>query len=99
MAHPLLSLGGAGRMPDYESRKNAMEAISNTESKQTVTQPTPASEAPAESTETSEFETFLRSNLTPDPANEISEEDLFAALVQERIKKTKGDETLALFKE
>lgn len=41
--------------------------------------------------EGSEFDAVLRGLLIPDQANNVSEEDLFAGLVQERIKKLKGD--------
>jgi hypothetical protein len=44
-----------------------------------------------------EFDATLKGMLTPDTANKVSEEDLFAALVQERIKKTKGEDALGEF--
>ncbi len=77
-----------------------MEAINKTEtspSNQPVAPATPeASQAPAAG-KSSEFDTTLRSLVRPDQANKVSEEDLFSALVQERIKKLKGDETLKEF--
>ena len=45
----------------------------------------------------SDFEKMLRSLVSPDKANNVSEEDLFAALVQERIKATKGEEAATQF--
>lgn len=47
----------------------------------------------------SEFTTFLSGVLTPDSANKVSEEDLFSALVQQRIKNSKGDDVLKKFQE
>lgn len=38
------------------------------------------------------FDVFLRAILTPDKANNVSEEELFAALIQERINTLHGDE-------
>lgn len=46
-----------------------------------------------------EFDATLTSLLTSDPAKKVSEEELFSALVQERIKKTKGDAALKEFQE
>lgn len=46
-----------------------------------------------------DFTTFLKGVLTPDSANKVSEEDLFSALVQQRVKNLKGDETLKKFQE
>jgi hypothetical protein len=46
-----------------------------------------------------EFTTFLRGVVTPDSANKVSEEDLFSALVQQRIKNSKGDDVLKKFQE
>lgn len=59
---------------------------------------TPAPTNAAESG-TTEFDTTLKAILKGDSANMVSEEDVFAALVQERIKKTKGDEVLKKFQE
>lgn len=47
----------------------------------------------------SKFDSVLRSMLTPDSANSINEEELFAALLHERIVTTKGDEAGSAFKE
>jgi|GEM_PF-809439 len=46
----------------------------------------------------SDFDQTLKSLLVPDSANNVSEEELFSALVQERIGKTKGPEALQEFK-
>jgi hypothetical protein len=59
----------------------------------------PSKKGPAPTTASSEFSTFLKGVLTPDAANKVSEEELFSALVQERIKNSKGDETLKKFQE
>lgn len=45
-----------------------------------------------------DFNTTLKAFLSPDKSNKVSEEELFSALVQERIKKTKGESALTEFK-
>jgi hypothetical protein len=45
----------------------------------------------------SDFDSTLKALLSSDPAKKVSEEELFSGLVQERIKKTKGDEALTEF--
>jgi len=45
-----------------------------------------------------EFDSTLKALLSPDKTNKISEEELFSGLVQERIKKTKGEAGLTDFK-
>ncbi len=55
--------------------------------------------APAVAPATTDFTSFLTGLLTPDEANKVNEEDLFSAIVQQRIKNTKGDETLKGFQE
>ena len=60
------------------------------------TNPTPTTSADSGGTE---FDTTLKAILKGDSANMVSEEDVFSALVQERIKKTKGDEVLKKFQE
>jgi hypothetical protein len=47
--------------------------------------------------EAGDFDATLKSLLSSDPAKKVSEEELFSGLVQERIKKTKGDEGLKEF--
>lgn len=72
------------------------KVLSQTPSQQGVTpSKTDAAQAPA----SSEFSTFLKGVLTPDSANKVSEEELFSAIVQERIKNSKGDEALKKFQE
>jgi hypothetical protein len=44
-----------------------------------------------------DFNATLKALLSPDKANKVSEEELFSALVQERIKKTKGESALSEF--
>lgn len=70
--------------------------VSQTPSQQGVT---PSKKGPAPITQSSEFSSFLKGVLTPDAANKVSEEELFSAIVQERIKNSKGDETLKKFQE
>lgn len=53
----------------------------------------------APSSGSTEFDTTLKAILKGDSANKVSEEDVFSALVQERIKKTKGDDALKKFQE
>ena len=85
---------------DAEDIGERMEAIKKTEktpSNQPIAPTTPqAPQAPAAG-KASEFDTTLRALVRPDQANKVSEEDLFSALVQERIKKLKGEETLKEF--
>ena len=45
-----------------------------------------------------DFSTTLKAFLAPDKSNKVSEEELFSALVQERLKKTKGESALSEFK-
>jgi len=45
-----------------------------------------------------DFNSTLKALLAPDKGNKVSEEELFAALMQERIKKTKGESALTEFK-
>ena len=54
---------------------------------------TPPSSAPTE------FDKTLKLVLKGDSANKVSEEDLFSALVQERIGKLKGGDALKKFQE
>jgi hypothetical protein len=74
-----------------------IRSTTDTTSNQPVTKKT--DEKPVENTTAAgtEFDTTLKSLIRPDGANKVSEEDLFSALVQERIKKEKGDETLQEF--
>lgn len=44
-----------------------------------------------------DFDATLKALLSPDKSNKVSEEELFSALVQERLKKTKGESTLSEF--
>jgi hypothetical protein len=45
------------------------------------------------------FDTTLKALLGSDPAKKVSEEELFSGLIQERIKKSKGEEALKQFQE
>ncbi len=46
-----------------------------------------------------DFETALKSLLKPDAANQVSEEELFSALMKERIAKMKGEEAAKSYEE
>lgn len=59
----------------------------------TATSSTTSSDEPA----TSDFEKFIKANLTPDSSQKVSEEDLFASLIPQRISKLKGEETAKKF--
>jgi hypothetical protein len=77
-----------------------MEAITNPKtapSNQPVAPVAPQAAQAPEAGQAGEFDTTLRALVRPDQANKVSEEDLFSALVQERIKKLKGEETLKEF--
>lgn len=50
-----------------------------------------STETGEKTTESSDFDALLRGLLVPDQANNVSEEELFAGLVQERIMKLKGE--------
>jgi len=58
-----------------------------------------AKPAPIQAPASTDFTGFLKGVLTPDAANKVNEEDLFSAIVQERVKTAKGDETLKKFQE
>jgi hypothetical protein len=60
---------------------------------------TTSSTAPVQAPATTDFTKFLTGVLAPDSANQVNEEDLFSAIVQERVKNAKGDETLKKFQE
>lgn len=77
-----------------------MEAIRKTGTASSNQAVAPSAGQPPQNSETgkeSEFDKTLRLLVRPDQANQVSEEDLFSALVQERIKKLKGDDTLKEF--
>lgn len=85
---------------DTEDIGERMEAITKTEttrSNQPVGPVAPQAAQAPEAGKAGEFDTTLRALVRPDQANKVSEEDLFSALVQERIKKLKGEETLKEF--
>lgn len=74
----------------------AIQGTSQTPSNQGVQ---PSQPQPTPTSGSSEFETTLKGLLTPDSANKVSEEELFAALVQERLGKTKGQDALEEFQD
>lgn len=57
-----------------------------------------AAQTKSETKDQGDFNSTLKALLTPDKGNKVSEEELFAALMQERIKKTKGESALTEFK-
>lgn len=74
----------------------AIQGSNQTTSNQGVQPSVPNTPAPSGS---SEFDQTLKTLLVPDSANNVSEEELFSALVQERIGKTKGPEALKEFQQ
>jgi hypothetical protein len=72
----------------------AIQGTKQTSSNQGVQTSTPKSTQPIGS---SEFDTTLKGLLTPDSANQVSEEELFAAIMQERLGKAKGQDALKEF--
>jgi hypothetical protein len=60
---------------------------------------TTSSSTPAQAPAASDFNAFLKGVLTPDSANKVNEEDLFSAIVQQRVHNAKGDDTLKKFQE
>ena len=74
-----------------------MEAVQNTTQTtavQGVSTPAPQS---TPSKGGGEFDQTLRALIAPEQGSKVSEEELFSALVQERIKKTKGEGALSEF--
>jgi hypothetical protein len=74
-----------------------MESTANITKTSTNQEVKTQSKTPESSSQTAEFDTTLKGFLAPDAANKVSEEDLFSALVQERIKKEKGAGALKEF--
>jgi hypothetical protein len=74
-----------------------MEGIQGTQQSTNNQAVTAAPAAQTASGDSSEFETTLKSLIKADSANQVSEEELFAAIVQERIKNEKGDDALKEF--
>lgn len=74
-----------------------METVQNT-TQTPSTQGIPASTPPSKTAAPGgEFDQTLKAFIAPGEGNKVSEEELFSALVQERIKKTKGDSALGEF--
>jgi hypothetical protein len=73
-----------------------VQSTTKTTSNQPVTKPTDDKKSSASA---AAFDLTLRGLMKPDAANKVSEEDLFSALIQERIKKEKGDDALKAFQE
>lgn len=74
-----------------------MEPVQNTTqtpSTQGIPASTPKSATPPQG---GEFDQTLKAFISPEQGNKVSEEELFSALVQERIKKTKGEGALGEF--
>ena len=71
-------------------------STSQTPSVQGVAPSTPSVSTPTNSTE---FDKTLKVFLGDDPAKKVSEEDLFSALVSERVKTAKGDKQGSKFQE
>jgi hypothetical protein len=73
-----------------------VQSTTKTTSNQTVTAPKDDKKSSSSATA---FDATLKGLMKPDGANKVSEEDLFSALIQERIKKEKGDDALKAFQE
>ncbi len=79
-----------------------MESISSgtsTEQTQQVGSATQDTQTDKDASVQSDFEQFLKGILPSSTDNTISEEDLFAALIQERVKSLKGDDAATKFSE
>lgn len=73
-----------------------INGVSQTSSQQGVTT---SQQGSASGASGSDFQAFLSSVLKGDSANKVNEEELFSAIVQERIKKLKGEDGLKKFQE
>jgi len=73
----------------------SIQSTTRTTSNQIVTKP----KDDKKGSENSAFDMTLKGLMKPDGANKVSEEDLFSALIQERIKKEKGEDALKAFQE
>jgi hypothetical protein len=80
-----------GAIASYAANK-ALDGVGNFLSKSSK-----KDEEPAKSGDAAEFDKVLTGVLHPDEANKVSEEDLFAAIIKERLQKTKGAETADLY--
>ena len=87
---PLLTNGGAMEAVQGSYKIQSTQPISGTT-------PGIVKATTTDATGGNEFDLTLKALLSPDRANNISEEELFSGLVQERIKKTKGDAALEEF--
>jgi hypothetical protein len=74
----------------------AIQGTSQTPSNQGVQ---PSQQQSSSAPGSSEFETTLKGLITPDSASKVSEEELFAAIVQERLGKAKGQDALKEFQD
>ena len=70
----------------------SIQSVDNSKQNQTVTNTSKETTDRVASTVSSEFENVMLSFLKVDQAKEVSEEDLFAGLIRERIQSLKGDE-------
>lgn len=75
-----------------------INGIQQTNNNQAVSSATSSSSSAA-AAGSGDFDKVLRSFITPDAENNISEEDLFAALVKERLEKLKGGDFLSKYNE
>ena len=72
---------------------------SKVESAQPVTPVAPEPQADSAESVDGEFASMLKGLLRPDAANQVNEEEFFAALIQQRIQAAKGDEAAAKYGE
>lgn len=77
-----------------------MESVSSTgtQNSQAVTPTTQTDTKAAATGTTDDFDTFLKGIFGPSETKEISEEELFAGIIQQRLKELKGDKALEEFK-
>lgn len=69
-----------------------MESVKSLQNTRPLTTTPPAPPATEQDENGTPFDTFLRTLITPAEGDKVNEEDLYSALLQERIKKLHGDE-------
>lgn len=77
----------------------SVTGIENTYKNQLIKSATEEKTESQDSAEAADFLSLIKGYLSPDAENNVSEEELFAALVQERVGTLKGEEALNAFNE
>lgn len=85
-------------MTEYREYREMNISI-NTQRSEVVTQTDSQVENSQDSQESASFENQLRAFLSPSVGSTINEEELFAALLQERLQSSEGEETAQVFSE